>query len=400
MAATWDEMLRQRGVTVHPAATAYRLLSGDALDRLAADIDRNGLKIMLRLWRATDTDPWQLLDGRSRVAAMATRPDCVDMIAGALTTAETYTGGDPFALVSSFNDERRHASIEDRRESARLLLQMDPSRSNRQVAKDSGLSPPEVAKVRAKGEEAGDVKTVFTRTDTLGRQQPAAKTVKPLGTGNNEWYTPPEIIAAARAVLSEIDLDPASNPTAQEIVQATSYFTAETDGLAQEWQGRVWINPPYARDLLPRFVDKLLAEIDAGRVTEAILLVNNCTDAGWFHAAKRRCAALLFSSGRIRFLRSDGVTPGPPTQGQAFFYFGPNVAGFTEAFCDICTDGRRLAEEVIGAIRRLPVDAFRILDEWYIGHRGTMLEPVAPIAAAEPAIDDINPPARRSPEKF
>jgi phage N-6-adenine-methyltransferase len=228
--------------------------------------------------------------------------------------------GDPWGLAASLNLHRRHDTTEERLDHARRLAESNRGMFARQVARQAGVSPTTAAKIVKKAEESAGVSTMdtSTRTDTLGRQQPAAKTAKPPGTGNNEWFTPPEIIAAARAVLGDIDLDAASCEKAQKIVQAADYFTAESDGLAQEWHGRVWLNPPYSRDLLPAFVDKLLAELDAGRVTEAIMLVNNCTDAAWFHAAKRKCAHLLFSSGRIRFLRPDGLTSGAPTQGKSF----------------------------------------------------------------------------------
>src|SRR5262245_13067731 len=39
-----------------------------------------------------------------------------------------------------------------------------------------------------------------------------------------EWYTPPQYIAAARAVLGAIDLDPASSEIAQTTVQAGAFF--------------------------------------------------------------------------------------------------------------------------------------------------------------------------------
>jgi DNA N-6-adenine-methyltransferase (Dam) len=68
-----------------------------------------------------------------------------------------------------------------------------------------------------------------------------------LGTGNNEWFTPPQYIEAARRMLGEIDLDPASHSIAQQAVKAARFYTLQDDGLAREWHGRIWLNPPYAQ---------------------------------------------------------------------------------------------------------------------------------------------------------
>lgn len=73
---------------------------------------------------------------------------------------------------------------------------------------------------------------------------------------SDEWYTPADVIKAARAVLGVIDPDPASSAAANETVGAATYFDAEADGLAQEWRGRVWCNPPFS--LAGRFAERAL----------------------------------------------------------------------------------------------------------------------------------------------
>jgi len=51
--------------------------------------------------------------------------------------------------------------------------------------------------------------------------------------GEVEYYTPVEIIEAARRVLGVIDLDPASSEAANQIVKATHIYTVKEDGLLQ-----------------------------------------------------------------------------------------------------------------------------------------------------------------------
>jgi phage N-6-adenine-methyltransferase len=151
-------------------------------------------------------------------------------------------------------------------------------------------------------------------------------------TGEYEWNTPPEILEAAREVLGEFDLDPASNPTAQRTVRARHYFTKEEDGLARPWTGRVWMNPPYAQGLIDPFVTKLLEHVKGGEVTEAILLVDNRTDTRWFQTAVRAAPRICFTSGRLRFLRPRGEAAGTPINGSALLYYGDQPERFARVF--------------------------------------------------------------------
>lgn len=152
------------------------------------------------------------------------------------------------------------------------------------------------------------------------------------GTGENEWWTPAEYIETARSVLGAIDLDPATTPKANEVVKAAEIFTKRDNGLVHPWTGRVWLNPPYAQPFIGQFIDKLCAELEAGNVSAAILLTHNYTDTEWFHRAERDAALLCFTRGRIGFLSPTGERAAP-TQGQTFFYFGPDPESFRGQFC-------------------------------------------------------------------
>lgn len=150
---------------------------------------------------------------------------------------------------------------------------------------------------------------------------------------SNEWYTPAKYIEAARAVLGGFDLDPASCEYANRVVQAAIFFDETTDGLARSWYGRVWMNPPYGRDggesNQALWSAKLIAEYQAGNVTEAVMLVNAVTDRVWFQPLWN--FPICFTDHRIRFY-NEQTEAGQPTHGNAFVYFGENVGAFAREF--------------------------------------------------------------------
>jgi len=150
--------------------------------------------------------------------------------------------------------------------------------------------------------------------------------------GNNEWDTPPEYIEAARQVMGDIDLDPATTELANLRVKAKHIYTAEDDGLEQDWFGRVWMNPPYSQPLITKFAEKMAASYAAGEIEQACVLVNNATETHWFQIMLIRAAAVCFIRGRIKFLDEDGNPSGAPLQGQTILYLGGNVQEFTKYF--------------------------------------------------------------------
>ena len=151
--------------------------------------------------------------------------------------------------------------------------------------------------------------------------------------GNEEWYTPSEYMDSVRELFGgSIDLDPASCDVANEIVKAERYFTKEQDGLQQDWEGSVYLNPPYTRAVVAEFTDKLIHHYQRGDVSQAILLVYATTDTDWFQKALSASDAVLFTNSRIKFYNVSGTQPGH--YGQALFYFGKKAEEFNRLFSD------------------------------------------------------------------
>jgi phage N-6-adenine-methyltransferase len=138
-----------------------------------------------------------------------------------------------------------------------------------------------------------------------------------------EWYTPREVIDAVVAAMGAIDLDPCAEPA--KAVPASRHFTAADDGLSQPWRGRVYMNPPYGREI-GEWVDKLAEEFEYGNVSQAVALLPVRTDTSWW--AHLPAATVCFFTGRLTFSEHPSPAPFP----SAACYLGPNQADFAKAF--------------------------------------------------------------------
>ena len=147
-----------------------------------------------------------------------------------------------------------------------------------------------------------------------------------------EWYTPSWIVWRVKHVLGSIDLDPASCPGAQFTVRAKEYFNKEQDGLSRPWHGNVFLNPPYTRGIIDRFINKLSRERYSGRVKKAIVITNNSTDTGWGQSILMEADAVCFLNKRVHFVSEDGQSKGTQPRGQMVSAFGVHVPTFIQAF--------------------------------------------------------------------
>jgi hypothetical protein len=147
-------------------------------------------------------------------------------------------------------------------------------------------------------------------------------------TGNNEWYTPPDIVEALLGAFPAEwranVFDPASCAVANGFVRARHYLTEQDDALAATtpWKDAdiVWMNPPYSRGLLDRFVDRFLVEVP--RYRGGCVLVNSSTETRAWQQLLAHADAVFFPGKRIQFLTPAGERSTKQARGQTVFYFG------------------------------------------------------------------------------
>jgi hypothetical protein len=148
--------------------------------------------------------------------------------------------------------------------------------------------------------------------------------------GEVEWWTPEEILEAARRTLGTIDLDPASCAAANQRVQALRFFTQADDGLRQKWFGRVWMNHPFTREGNGLWVAKLVSEYRSGRVIEACAITYAATSEGWFQPLLEYPQCFLCP--RTNYVAPDGTVVKGASKGSCVTYLGPDLDRFAGRF--------------------------------------------------------------------
>lgn len=132
------------------------------------------------------------------------------------------------------------------------------------------------------------------------------KTGAVMSSDSVEWWTPPEIMDLVYEFFGDegIDIDPCSNSNdpLEANVSARTHFSEDDDGLSKEWNGTVFMNPPYGRQI-KKWVNKNLSEFDKYK-KDSLLLLPNRSDTKWFKPLKKHSMCLV--DGRLKFI--DGET--------------------------------------------------------------------------------------------
>lgn len=136
----------------------------------------------------------------------------------------------------------------------------------------------------------------------------------------HDWLTPPEIVMA----LGPFDVDPCASQFQPWRTAATQYTIAD-DGLARQWTGRVWCNPPYGPHA-ERFLRRCAEH------GNAIALVFARTETKAFQQwCWRRADAMLFIAGRIKFRVPGGGAAGPAGAPSVLVAYGKRNANLLES---------------------------------------------------------------------
>jgi len=115
-----------------------------------------------------------------------------------------------------------------------------------------------------------------------------------------DWYTPQWIF---NDIGLTFDIDPCQPIGGIPRIPAKKFYTIEDDGLASEWYGKIWCNPPYGKE-----TKDWLHKMHIHR--NGIALVFARTDCAWFHDYVAKADSILFLRGRVKFVDGNGKTGG------------------------------------------------------------------------------------------
>lgn len=118
------------------------------------------------------------------------------------------------------------------------------------------------------------------------------------------WSTPQYIFDDLNREFS-FDVDVCAT---KENAKVDKYYTKEEDGLIQKWEGTVWCNPPYGRQIF-FWVEKAYKSFLDGATV--VMLLPARTDTKWFHDFIYNKAEVRFLKGRLKFGGSKNSAPFP-----------------------------------------------------------------------------------------
>lgn len=145
----------------------------------------------------------------------------------------------------------------------------------------------------------------------------------------DNWGTPQWLFDRLDKQFGPFDLDAAAESWS---AKCDRYLTREVDALGPDpWPGdRVWLNPPYKRDLLIRFLRKSIEHAVGGGLVCVLLPVRTET-CWWCDLVVTQAAEIHFIRGRVAFQPPPGHDLSPrgnhPVFASAVVVFGGRNVG-------------------------------------------------------------------------
>ena len=119
--------------------------------------------------------------------------------------------------------------------------------------------------------------------------------------GHPEWHFKGDALEAIRGgTVTTCDVCATTDNA-----KCKEFYSPEQDGLAQEWTGVCWCNPPYGREI-GKWVRKA-----AESSCTVVMLLPARTDTKWFHDYIYGKAEIRFIKGRLKFGDAKNSAPFP-----------------------------------------------------------------------------------------
>lgn len=329
---------------LHGFALLLPEIPAEEFEALARSIAESGQQVPATSWVADDGIEY-LIDGRHRARACERlgMPLIVERLEGDEAAAR--------AFILATNVTRRHLTPSQRAVAAAALATRAPGQrgstaalglTQEQVARAAGVSVRLVRAARTFLEDTELTRAVLngalTVTEASGqsradRTRTAADRLSAARkSATDEWLTPLWLIERVQRLLGGIDGDVAAEPGRR--VPARWHFTATENALSVDsWanppgrrtgepvtdevraSSRIWMNPPWDKAHL--FVRRLLREVDAGRVSHAVILLPARLGTEYVTALMERGYPRVELAGRLRFEPGRGAAP--TSRGEAPF---------------------------------------------------------------------------------
>ena len=120
-----------------------------------------------------------------------------------------------------------------------------------------------------------------------------------------DWATPQSFFDRLDAEF-HFDIDVCAD---EKTAKCNTYYTVETDGLTQAWNGTCWMNPPYGREI-GKWMKKAYESFMYNDAT-VICLVPARTDTKWWHDYAMKASEIRFIKGRLKFGNATTSAPFP-----------------------------------------------------------------------------------------